>query len=53
MEKSDDVLNIKRIYVWQIPIRLFHWINAICISILFTTGLFIGNPIVGVRGEAA
>jgi len=53
VERSDDLLNSKRIYVWQIPIRLFHWINAICISILFTTGLYIGNPIVGVHGEAA
>lgn len=52
-KEVDDTLNLKRIYVWQIPIRLFHWINAICIFILFTTGLYIGNPIVGVHGEAA
>ena len=52
-KETDDFLDIKRIYVWQIPVRLFHWINAICILILFTTGLYIGNPIVGVHGEAA
>ena len=51
--KADSLRNFKRIYVWQIPIRLFHWINAACIFILFTTGLYIGNPIVGVHGEAA
>lgn len=50
MERSSS---LKRIYVWQVPIRLFHWINAICVFILFSTGLYIGDPIVGVQGEAA
>ena len=25
----------RRKYVWQWPIRIFHWINAICVTALF------------------
>lgn len=45
--------NLKRVYVWQLPVRIFHWINAACIVVLFFTGLYIGNPATGVNGEAA
>lgn len=44
---------LKRVYVWELPVRLFHWINAFCITVLFVTGLYIGDPAVGVSGEAA
>lgn len=30
--------------VWEFPVRLTHWINAVAISVLFTTGLFIAFP---------
>ncbi|WP_324715795.1 Ni/Fe-hydrogenase, b-type cytochrome subunit [Carboxydochorda subterranea] len=30
-------------YVWELPVRLFHWINAACIATLFVTGLLIGR----------
>jgi len=33
-----------RVYVWELPIRLFHWINALCILLLAATGYLIGNP---------
>ena len=32
-------------YVWRLPVRIYHWINAICITILFSTGLYIASPI--------
>ncbi|MBC8403033.1 MAG: Ni/Fe-hydrogenase, b-type cytochrome subunit [Candidatus Marinimicrobia bacterium] len=32
-------------YVWRLPVRIYHWINAICITILFPTGLYIATPI--------
>ncbi|MBF0286893.1 MAG: Ni/Fe-hydrogenase, b-type cytochrome subunit [SAR324 cluster bacterium] len=32
-------------YVWQLPVRLFHWINALCIVLLIITGYLIGNPV--------
>jgi Ni,Fe-hydrogenase I cytochrome b subunit len=28
-----------RKYVWQAPVRLAHWINALAITSLFLTGL--------------
>jgi len=34
----------KRVYVWELPVRFYHWINAICIVILCITGYIIGNP---------
>jgi Ni/Fe-hydrogenase 1 B-type cytochrome subunit len=34
----------RRRYVWQFPVRLFHWVNAPCIVVLIVTGLVIGDP---------
>lgn len=34
----------RRIYVWEVPVRLFHWINALSILFLAVTGFLIGNP---------
>ena len=36
---------MERVYVWQLPVRLFHWFNALCIVILGATGYLIGHPI--------
>ena len=36
--------NYKRVYIWQLAVRFFHWINAFCILILIITGLLIANP---------
>lgn len=32
-------------YVWEIPVRVTHWVNALCILTLCITGYFIGSPI--------
>lgn len=32
------------VYVWEFPVRLFHWVNAFCILILGVSGYLIGNP---------
>lgn len=53
--KSKTELNrYKKVYVWELPVRIFHWVNAFAILTLFTTGLFIAFPIVGttITGEA-
>ena len=34
----------QRVYVWELPVRLYHWLNAACIVILAATGFVIGNP---------
>lgn len=33
-----------RLYVWQIPVRVTHWITATCIVILSITGGYIADP---------
>ncbi len=38
-------LIIEEIYVWRWPVRIYHWLNAICITLLFITGLYIASPI--------
>lgn len=34
-----------QVYVWQIPIRIYHWVNAACVLVLAVTGYLIGNPL--------
>ncbi|WP_051330719.1 Ni/Fe-hydrogenase, b-type cytochrome subunit [Aneurinibacillus terranovensis] len=36
----------KTVYVWQLPVRIFHAINALSILTLMATGIYIGNPFV-------
>lgn len=33
-----------RVYVWEFPVRLTHWVNVIAIITLVFTGFAIGNP---------
>jgi Ni/Fe-hydrogenase 1 B-type cytochrome subunit len=35
-------LHIK--YVWEIPVRITHWVTMVCILTLSVTGFMIGNP---------
>ncbi|MCB0688410.1 MAG: Ni/Fe-hydrogenase, b-type cytochrome subunit [Saprospiraceae bacterium] len=37
-------VRLRRVYVWQMPVRIFHWINALCILVLGVTGYLISNP---------
>lgn len=41
------------IYVWEFPVRLFHWINALCVVVLAITGYLIGNPLALSSGAEA
>ncbi len=36
--------NFKRVYVWELPVRIFHWINAMCVFVLTVTGFIIADP---------
>jgi Ni/Fe-hydrogenase 1 B-type cytochrome subunit len=33
-----------RLYVWQVPVRITHWVTAACIIVLSVTGLYIADP---------
>ncbi len=41
MKASHDY---QRVYVWQQPVRWFHWINALAITVLGVTGYLIAHP---------
>ena len=43
----------RRAYVWELPVRLTHWVSGLSILVLFLTGLYIGGPILAPAGEAA
>lgn len=36
--------SLKRVYVWELPVRVYHWINAAGIVVLIVTGFLIANP---------
>ncbi|MFI5180998.1 MAG: Ni/Fe-hydrogenase, b-type cytochrome subunit [Thermoanaerobaculia bacterium] len=36
---------IRRAYVWELPVRLYHWVNALCVIVLCATGYLIGAPL--------
>jgi Ni/Fe-hydrogenase 1 B-type cytochrome subunit len=45
---ADDVLRARRVtsvYVYEAPVRLWHWLNALLITVLCVTGYFIGKPL--------
>jgi|WetSurMetagenome_2_1015567.scaffolds.fasta_scaffold00086_43 Ni/Fe-hydrogenase 1 B-type cytochrome subunit len=37
---------MKRVYVWELPVRLTHWLIAACMAILTFTGFYIGAPFI-------
>jgi len=41
------------VYVYEAPLRLWHWINALAITVLAITGYFIGSPPPAMGGEAS
>lgn len=41
------------IYVYQAPLRVWHWVNALAITVLAVTGYLIANPLPSVPGEAS
>ncbi len=35
---------LRRVFVWELPVRFFHWVNALAITVLCVTGYMIGKP---------
>jgi Ni/Fe-hydrogenase 1 B-type cytochrome subunit len=44
--------DLTRVYVWQLPVRVTHWLIALSIIVLSVTGLYIGRPFMTVPGPA-
>ena len=36
--------NFKRVYVWELPVRFFHWLTVLSMIVLTVTGFIIANP---------
>ena len=43
---------LERVYVWELPVRLTHWLLFFSILILSATGYYIGHPFISVPGPA-
>jgi len=51
--QQGDQLYKEPVYVWQLPVRLWHWIHAISITVLGVSGYLIANPLPSLSGEAS
>lgn len=52
----EDLATVARqtsVYVYEAPVRIWHWVNAAAILVLIVTGYFIGSPLPSMQiGEA-
>ena len=48
-ETSTEIVPV---YVWEVPVRITHWLIALSLFVLSATGLYIGRPFMTVPGEA-
>jgi Ni/Fe-hydrogenase 1 B-type cytochrome subunit len=39
------------IYVYEAPLRLWHWVNAVCVVVLAASGYLIGRPPPSLQGD--
>jgi Ni/Fe-hydrogenase 1 B-type cytochrome subunit len=39
-----NIRSFKRVYVWELPVRIFHWLNVLSLFVLVLTGFLIANP---------
>ena len=44
--------DLVRVYVWEVPVRIAHWLIAGSIVVLAATGIYIGSPFIIVSGPA-
>jgi len=49
---ANPKVTLERVYVWQLPVRLTHWLLFFSILILSATGYYIGHPFIAVPGPA-
>ena len=43
----------KALYVFEAPVRIWHWLHALSIVVLAVTGYLIANPLPSIGGEAS
>ncbi|HWT67166.1 MAG TPA: Ni/Fe-hydrogenase, b-type cytochrome subunit [Terracidiphilus sp.] len=42
---AHHAVEYRRVYVWELPVRFYHWINAAALVLLCVTGYLIGAPV--------
>lgn len=52
-ESTETTTPAEKVYVYEAPLRLWHWVNAACIVVLCITGYLIATPPPSVPGEAS
>jgi len=53
LSKAEPAASYRRVYVWEMPVRVYHWVNALCVTVLVVTGYIIGKPVsIGYSAEA-
>ena len=45
-------VTLERVYVWELPVRLSHWLLFFSIIVLSATGYYIADPFISVPGAA-
>jgi len=43
----------KKVYVWELPVRLTHWLIVACLLVLSATGIYISSPFITVASTAS
>ncbi len=50
---ANNITADNKVYVYEAPLRLWHWINFLAVITLAITGYLIGSPLPAVGGEAS
>ena len=50
---AHDAANQKAVYVFEAPVRLWHWLHTFSFLTLAVTGYLIANPLPSLAGEAS
>jgi len=48
----DTAETVVTVYVWELPVRIAHWLMFFSILVLAATGFYIGDPFIAVNGPA-
>ena len=51
MQATAPVAPDRQVYVWEVPVRLTHWVNFAAIGVLSVTGFYIGHPFLAGGGS--
>jgi Ni/Fe-hydrogenase 1 B-type cytochrome subunit len=53
VNRPDTGITQVRVYVWELPVRVSHWLIVLPVAVLSFTGYYIHNPFIVARGNAA